>query len=203
METPREDFLDAMDLRCHIARRDARNLADGRGIQPFEIEEGHLPIDRVQPVNHGHHPIQCAPVIEHRPGIDRVWESVELVESNKRWHAASSADHLRRCDVVRDAVHPGTERATSVERGEASPQRHMNFLEEVEPAVRVRLIRPCESLERGAVGRRGLGVQVVLWRIVIGRSGHLVKVAQTGQLSYRLRVTLGRPVIRVKISALP
>jgi hypothetical protein len=38
----------------------------------------------------------------------------------------------------------------------------MNLLEEVEPAVSVGLIRPRQSLEGGAVCRRGFRVQAIL-----------------------------------------
>ncbi|HWW83909.1 MAG TPA: hypothetical protein VNZ26_09930 [Vicinamibacterales bacterium] len=72
----------------------------------------------------------------------------------------------------------GAQRATSIERGEASPQRHVNLLEEVEPAV-MSLIRPRESL-RSAVRRRRFGVQVVLSRVGVRRRSHSMKVVAAG-----------------------
>ena len=37
-----------MDLRGHVARRDAGDLGDARGVGSFEIEEDDLPLDRIQ-----------------------------------------------------------------------------------------------------------------------------------------------------------
>src|SRR5712664_2082737 len=48
VEAAGENLLDAMDLRGHVARRDAGDLGDPRGVGAFEIEEDDLPLERIQ-----------------------------------------------------------------------------------------------------------------------------------------------------------
>ena len=47
-EAAGQNLLDAMDFRGHVARRDPGDLGDARGVGPFEIEQDHLPLHRLQ-----------------------------------------------------------------------------------------------------------------------------------------------------------
>lgn len=51
MELPRQDRFDAVNLGGRVARRDAGDLADGGGIQPFEIRKDHLAVERFELVD--------------------------------------------------------------------------------------------------------------------------------------------------------
>jgi len=47
-------------------------------------------------------------------------------------------------------IDPGSQRAASVELPQAPPQCHVNLLNEIKPAVRVRLVSIGEPFQRGA-----------------------------------------------------
>src|SRR5947199_4410120 len=57
-ETTGQNLLDAMDLRGHVARGDAGDLGDARGIRAFEVEEDDLPLDWIQLLNESAQPLQ-------------------------------------------------------------------------------------------------------------------------------------------------
>src|SRR5216684_8801886 len=48
VESAGEDLLDTMNLRGHVARRDAGDLGDSSGVGSFEIEQDDLPIEWIQ-----------------------------------------------------------------------------------------------------------------------------------------------------------
>jgi hypothetical protein len=62
---------------------------------------------------------------------------------------------------VRDAIDPCTQRAATVEAGEAAPKREMNLLQQVATAVAVWLVGSCQPIERRAVDGGRLPVQVL------------------------------------------
>src|SRR5437660_10782650 len=126
-ETAGQNLLDAMDLRGHIARRDAGNLGDARGVGSFEVEKDHLPLDRLELLDEFAQPLQRLLLIERVAGIGSNRQIVNVVETDQRTIAgALMPDHMRRGHVVRDAIHPRTQRATAGEPFEAAPDGEVN-----------------------------------------------------------------------------
>jgi len=94
--------------------------------------------------------------------ITVIWHRVERLERHPLPRAlAAMADHMRRRHVMRDPIHPCSERASAVEAFEAPPDAQVNLLEEILSLVRVGLIRTRETPKRGAVRGRRFLVEIV------------------------------------------
>ena len=65
-----------------------------------------------------------------------------LVEADQRRRMGATAYDLGRGGVVRDPVDPGAQGTPAVEAGQAPPQRDVNLLQQVAPAVGVSFVGP-------------------------------------------------------------
>jgi hypothetical protein len=93
--------------------------------------------------------------------------------------------------VVRDAVDPGPERASAVEAVEASPDREVDLLEEVEAPVGIGLVGPRQPLERRPESIDGLLIAGIPRA---GRRARTVRCRHiSGSLSEARFLTLHRP----------
>jgi hypothetical protein len=86
----------------------------------------------------------------------------QFVEADERGALAPPAQDLRRDDVVRDTVDPGSERTASVETREAAPERDVDVLNKIAAFIRVGLVRPRQAFDCRAVTASGLLVERVL-----------------------------------------
>src|SRR5688572_32966893 len=77
-----------------------------------------------------------------------------LFKADQRGGPCVAPGHRGSGGVVRDAIHPGIQRAAPFVVFEAQPERDMNLLEEVLTLVGVRLVRPGQTVERRAARRR-------------------------------------------------
>src|SRR3954463_6962217 len=81
-ETAGQNLLDAMDLRGHVARRDAGDFGDARGVGPFEVKEDYLPLDRIELLDEFAQPFQRLLLIERVAGIGSNRQMVNVIETD-------------------------------------------------------------------------------------------------------------------------
>src|SRR5262245_53655910 len=86
----------------------------------------------------------------------------ELIECEQGYRRALLARDVRRRDVVRDAIGPGANRAATVERRKAAPQREMDVLQQVAAFVPIRFVAASQAAERRPELIASLRVQLVL-----------------------------------------
>src|SRR5687767_15524013 len=61
MKAMAQDLLDAVYLGRDVPRRQACDVADGRRVHAFEVEQHHLPIERCERVDQGEDPLHRTP----------------------------------------------------------------------------------------------------------------------------------------------
>jgi hypothetical protein len=72
--------------------------------------------------------------------IDRRDFDVQRLQCDQAFSRASASNYVRRSDVMNDAIHPCAKRTAMVERCHTPPKFDMHLLQQVGPAVGVRLI---------------------------------------------------------------
>lgn len=147
-----EDSLDAVDAHGNGRGREAGDLADGGGVEFFEIGNDDLAVDGAELLNQGLELIEL-PLVGLVGCRVRQGEVVEIDEGGA---GATLADEVRCRYVVGDTVSPGPERAATVEMGEAAPELEVDFLAEVVAAVGVGLVGGDQAGEGWAESRCGL-----------------------------------------------
>lgn len=152
-----------MNLGCDVGTGQPRDLRDVAGVEPFEVEEHHLPVDRFQLMDETDQSLHREPAIELSYGIHPVRPRVQFVEAGERGLGAA-ANHLGDGDVVRDAVSPGTEGAAPVKAVEALPEREVNVLQQIAAGVGMRFVSASETAQGRTVGSRGFTIEAVLFR---------------------------------------
>jgi len=130
-----------MNFGGDIRGGQARDFSDRGGIEAFEIGENHVPVKRLETLD------QTEQAIERMTAIGRVLAAVgigkmlQLFKSDEFLSTGSALpQNMRRTDVVSDAIDPGAKRAAAIKAVETSPQRDVNFLQQVAPQVRVGLV---------------------------------------------------------------
>src|SRR5258706_9809751 len=119
-EAAGENLLDAMDPGGHIARRDAGDLGDSRGVGSFEIEEDDLPLERIQLLNEFAEAAERLLKAERSLGITTGRQIVDVVEAHQRPRTGAPVpDDVRGSYVVRHAIDPRAQRAVTGEPFEA------------------------------------------------------------------------------------
>ena len=100
-----------------------------------------MPVKRLETLD------QTEQAIERMTAIGRVLAAVgigkmlQLFKSDEFLSTGSALpQNMRRTDVVSDAIDPGAKRAAAIKAVETSPQRDVNFLQQVAPQVRVGLV---------------------------------------------------------------
>src|SRR4051812_20304655 len=162
-ESASQNFLDAMDLRGDVAGGDAGDLRDARGVGALEVEQDDLPVERIQLLDEIAQPLHRLLMIERRLGIAARRKVVNVVETHRRPRAGAPVpDHVRRRNVVGNAIHPRPQRAIAGESLQAAPDGEMNVLEQIEPLVAIGFIRSRQPLQRRAVSASRFLVQNIL-----------------------------------------
>ena len=94
MKAPAENLLDAMHLRGDVAGREASDVADGRGVHVFQIEQDDLSIERLERVDQAEDSLHGALAI----GLDLIQAVVgqrrHLIETDQCRSVSAAADDL-------------------------------------------------------------------------------------------------------------
>ena len=72
-----------MDLGCHVAGREADDVAGGLGVEAFQIEQHDLAVERPEPTNQLEQPIERATLIDRALTIGVGPGDVEVVNADK------------------------------------------------------------------------------------------------------------------------
>lgn len=98
------------------------------------------------------------------PGVIRcVRRCFKVLEAQETLRfCAPLSNHMRSRRVVRNAVYPRPQRTTVFESVEASPQREMDFLQQVAPLLRICLVCVGQPRQRCVICLRCLFIKFVL-----------------------------------------
>ena len=72
------------------------------------------------------------------------------------------SNHMGRCRVVGDPIHPGSQRTPRLVLFQTEPQREMDVLKQIPPPIGIRFICTGEPLKGDPVSLRRLPVKVLL-----------------------------------------
>jgi hypothetical protein len=109
-----------------------------------------------------------------RPPIDRRDFDVQSLQCDQAFRRASGSNYVRRSDVMNDAIHPCAKRTAMRERCHTPPKFDMHLLQQVGPAVGVRLIGSGKPAKESPAEAVRLFVQCVLLAAIHRLPGSIV-----------------------------
>lgn len=162
MEPLDQQFLDPMHFGGYVDRRKSCDLSNGGCIGILQVQNNDLAVEWSELLNQCEQSAKRLLLVKVPLLIAAVRRIADLLEADERRGSTPAPNHLRCGDVVGDTIHPGPHRAFLIEAREATPQRHMNLLEQIPAPLRVVFVRPRKSFERRSVEGAGFGVEALL-----------------------------------------
>lgn len=154
-----------MNLHGNRSGRNADDLRDRIAIEPFEVAHHDLPIQRLETMDQLQEPLECV-LMANRLfglGISCGQGAREFVEGHDGVSFESkSAAYMRGSNVMCHPIYPSAQRASAIELLQATPDRDVNLLNQVDASIRIRLIGPSQANDRLLVGVADLAIQVFL-----------------------------------------
>jgi hypothetical protein len=150
LEPGRENFLDAVNLRCDVRRREAGDAANARCILPLEVEQDDLSVDRREASYDSEEAIEVVALLHDPFRLQGIGKIFDLLQADEIFKASLAvADDMGDRNIVRHPIDPRPEGATSVKIREASPDGDVNFLNEVFPSGIIGFVASSEPFDGG------------------------------------------------------
>jgi len=163
-----QNIFDPVDFHRDIRRRKSGDFADRAGVHLFEIANDDLPVDRLQPLDQRRKAFERLRLAGGEFDVVAARHGFDVLNVHQPVPEAALANHVAGGYVMSHAVDPGSQRTSLVEIGEAAPEMKMDFLQQIAARLGIKLIRPRQPVERGAVSQCSLLVQRILIYLFAG-----------------------------------
>ena len=161
MKAASQNILDPVNLGRHASRRNSHHLSDRGCVHALPDTAASFAGPRAS--TDGSAP-SAAPGSRagHKHGPDIVRHRLDRFQRHQHAVLSLLPDHMRRRDIVRHAIHPRSKGTPAVENAEASPQRHVNILQQVAAFFGIGFIGARQAVQRPAIAGGCLPIQLVL-----------------------------------------
>src|SRR5581483_7356370 len=125
-----QQVLDAVNFGRYISGGESGDLANGGGVQSFQIRKDHVTVERFEPLNQSQQAIEILVSVRSVLSANEIWKALQFFQIDQDLRSRTAlVCHVRCRDVVRDAVNPRAHRTSTVESYETPPERHVNVLQ--------------------------------------------------------------------------
>ncbi len=158
-----QQVLDAVNFGSNISGGESGDLANGGGVQSFQIRKDHVTVERLEVLNQSQQAIEILIAVRSLLPSADIWKALQFfqVDQDLRGRAAL-VRHVRRGDVMGDAIDPRANRTSAVESCETAPERHVNVLQQITADLRVGFVGASQTLQSGTASAGCVFIQRVL-----------------------------------------
>ena len=85
-----------------------------------------------------------------------------VIQRHRTWSVALRPKHLGSGRVVSDSINPRSQGTPAIKPRKTSPERYMDFLQQVATPIRIAFVSACKPLNRGTERCDCLGITLIL-----------------------------------------